>query len=271
VASELEHARGEAAPLALDVGFYADLIRDRATFELASNHIVPRGTGYGFRVEAGQTFRFRVLERAQILDVNMMNADDPREHFSTGTQLTLEGGRITRLTRIWGTPPRSRPLATCIADTVRTQPNERLLRDHFGYSGHCSAHFWLLFTGSHHRPCYDNLRAGAAMLGLSQRWIHSSMNLFMKAAFDSAGVKHLDRSDAVAGDYLEFFAEIPLHVVMSLCPNGSGLSPNEIWDDALATPVYPVGVEISTTGRSPLQVDPVDQPRAHRHINGGRQ
>jgi uncharacterized protein YcgI (DUF1989 family) len=235
-----------------DEAFYGQLVRERDAFQLVSRHTIAPGSGYGFRVEEGQSFRFVMIEAAQILDVNMMNAIEPREHYETGTQIAIEGGRITRLTRIWGSPPKSRPLATCIADTVQARPNEYRLRDHFCYSGHCSAHFWYLFTGAHHRPCYDNLRAAVAMLGLSQRWIHSSMNLFMKSAFDSAGIKHVDRSDAMAGDYIEFFAEIPLHVAMSLCPNGSGRAPEEIWDNALATPVYPVGVEIYETGRQPM-------------------
>jgi uncharacterized protein YcgI (DUF1989 family) len=237
----------------LDVDFYSDLAGARETFVRQSSTIVPRGTGYGFRVEVGQAFRLSMVERAQILDVNMMNAEDPTEHYETGTQMAIEGGRITRFTRIWGSPPRSRPLATCLADTVRSRPNPGQLRDHFCHSGHCSAHFWTLFTGEHHRPCYDNLRAGMAMLGLSQRWIHSSMNLFMKGAFDPAAIMRVDASDAERGDYIEFFAEIPLHVVMSLCPNGSGRSPDDIWDDALRTPVYPVGVEIYDTGRAPMQ------------------
>ena len=239
------------SPYTSDPSFYNDLVRRRDKFELVSRHILAPGSGYGFRVDEGQAFRFVMLERAQILDVNMMNAHDPSEHYETGTQMSLEGGRITRLTRIWGSPPLSRPLTTCIANTVQTRPNEHGLTDHFCYSGHCSAHFWYLFTGSHHRPCYDNLRAGMAMLGLSQRWIHSSMNLFMKSAIDGAGIKRVDRSDAIAGDYIEFYAEIPLHVALSLCPNGSGTSPGAIWDDATQTPVYPVGVEIYETGLPP--------------------
>jgi uncharacterized protein len=239
-----------------DASFYDELLGARQSFEPDWSHVVPAGTGYGFEVDAGKAFRFVMIEGPQILDVQMLNAHDPREHFSAPTQFSIEGGVITRLTRIWGTPSQTRPIATCTADTVRTRPTTTLLRHHMGHSAHCSAHFWYLFTGQHHRPCYDNIRAGMAMLDLSQRWIHDSMNLFMKSGFDaSLATIRAEQSDAEVGDYIEFFAEIPLKVALSLCPNGSGRPPDTIWDDAVQTPVYPIRIEVDSTGVEPLAWD----------------
>jgi uncharacterized protein YcgI (DUF1989 family) len=114
-----------------DADFYSDLIAARASFELVSSQIVAPDHGYGFRVEAGQSFRLTQIEAAQILDTCILSTDEPIEYCLPGTQLAIEGFTITRLTRLWGTPPSSRPLATCIADTVRPRPNPLHMRDHF--------------------------------------------------------------------------------------------------------------------------------------------
>src|SRR5439155_15483598 len=47
----------------LDRAFYDALIAARSRFTLAWEHTVPRGTGYGFTVRAGQAFRLTVGER----------------------------------------------------------------------------------------------------------------------------------------------------------------------------------------------------------------
>ena len=141
--SELAHGAGEIlkrAKYPFDEEFYVGLVAKRRSFALAFEHEMPRGTGYGFRVQAGQVWRLLALEGANALDVCVMNSDDPTEHYAPGTQPAIEGAQITRLTRIWGTPPRSRPLCTCITDTVRWLDNPAHMRDHVAHGAHCSPH-----------------------------------------------------------------------------------------------------------------------------------
>jgi len=237
-----------------DRTFYENLVSRRGEFQtLASKDLDT--TGYGFAVRAGQAFRLTLLGGPQIIDICFVTASDPTEHFFTGAQMAIEGGRVSRFTRLWGTPPRSRPLATCIADSVRVTPNLRRTRDHFSYGAHCNAHLWHLYTGVHHRPCYDNLRYGFAMLGLHQRYIHDNVNLFQKGGYDPFTGAHLiDASDAGAGDLVEFFAEIDLMISISLCPNSGGSDAlRESWSESGPNdPVYPVRVETLKTGVSPL-------------------
>ena len=239
----------------LDRAFYDALVAARSGFSHAWEHTVPRGTGYGFVVRAGQAFRLTVVERAQIVDLCIANAHDPTEHYAAGTQLALEGGFVTRGNRIWGTAPTTRPLAFVTADTVRSRDDESLARDHICHGAHCNPHHWMLYTGTHPRTCYDNLRAGMAMVGLGQRHIHDNMNLFQRTAIDPHRGQHLlFASDAEAGDHLEFFAEIDLNVVLSLCPQGSGVDPT-VGDAAVPyyeLPVYPVLVGVYDTGVVPL-------------------
>jgi hypothetical protein len=237
-----------------DCGFYERLVAERDGFRLVFSHVVPARSGYGFRVEAGQSFRLVMIQEAQILDTCMLSSEDPTEHLYAPAQMAIEGAVVTRFTRVWGNPPRSRPIATCIADTVRLRPNDQYQRDHCAHGAHCNPHLWYLFTGQHHRwPCYDNLREGFAMLGLSQRAIHDNVNLFMKSGIDpGTGSQVLDRSDAQPGDYMEFYAEIPMACVISTCPSGSGSHASSgteaTWDEI---PVYPVGVEIYDTDIKP--------------------
>lgn len=210
---------------------YEGLVARRDGFTVVSETLMNQ-SGHGFRVEAGQAFRL-TLTGPQVLDVSVMNADDPDEHLFPGTQLAIEGGRVGRFTRLWGTPPLSRPLATCIADSVRKIPSPRGTSEHFPHGAHCNAHMWELYTGRHSRPCYDNLRHGLTMLGLSQRHISDNLNLFMKGGYEEhTGVSIADESDAIAGDYLEFYAELPLHVIVSLCPAEAGSDDlRESWSD----------------------------------------
>jgi uncharacterized protein YcgI (DUF1989 family) len=186
-----------------------------------------------------------MIEGAQILDVDLFSANDPSEHFHAPTQLWLEGGRVAPFTRIWGTPPRSRPLATVIYDRIEFRDVGSGYRDHKCYGAHCNPHPWAHFAKYQPNTCYDNLRTGSAMVGLGQRDIHDNLNLYMKAALDSATGKHLNiASDARAGDYIEFFAEIDLLVAVSLCPYGDG---SVVPDDWATTPVprFPIVVQIS--------------------------
>jgi uncharacterized protein YcgI (DUF1989 family) len=237
-----------------DREFYEALVAQREGFASVSSETLSH-TGHGFRVDAGQAFRLTLLGGPQILDVCFASAEDPHEHFFTGAQMAIEGGRVTRFTRLWGTPPRSRPLATCIADSLAYRPNERRTRDHFSYGAHCNAHLWHLYTGVHHRPCYDNLRYGFAMLGLHQRYIHDNVNLFQRGGYDPFTGAHLiDPSDAAVGDHIEFYAEVALAISVSICPNSGGSDAlRESWSDTgPEDPVYPIRVEVMDTNVSPL-------------------
>lgn len=232
--------------------FYADLVKRRETFERVSSLTIPAGGAHGFRVEAGHTFRLTIVERVQLMDMCLYNADDITEHFATGTQLAVEGNAVGRLTRIWGTPPRSRPLCTCIADTLREQGSEHYMHEHHAHGAHCNPHHWELFAGIHPPTCYDNLRQALAMLGLSQREIHDNVNLYSKKAWDPhTGHAVGAMGDADVGDCIEFYAEVPLLVALSLCPYGDGALHPEGWAEA-TVPVYPIRLDVFSTGTDPL-------------------
>jgi uncharacterized protein len=241
-----------APQLPYDEVFYEALSRDHRSFPVLSRSIVPANSGYGLAVGAGQTFRLEMIEGPQIIDLDLFSAADPSEHFSAPTQLWLEGGRVGRLDRVWGSPPASRPIATVIEDRIVFEDIGLGYRDHKCYGAHCNPHPWAHFAKYQPNTCYDNLWTGARMVGLGQRQIHDNLNLYMKAALDPLTGQHLTvKSDAVAGDYIQFFAEIDLLVVFSLCPYGDGSVVPEDWATTVV-PRYPIAVEVADSGRSPL-------------------
>ncbi len=235
-----------------DAGFYEHLAAAHRDFAVVSRTVVPVDTGHGARVRAGQTFRLEMVEGAQIIDLDVFSADDPSEHYHAPTQLWFEGGRVSTFTRVWGTPPRSRPLATVIADRIDHRDEGLGLRDHKAYGAHCNPHDWMLFAGFLPNTCYDNLRAACASVGLPQRAIHDNLNLYMKSALDPTTGKHLNvTSDARAGDYLQFYAETDLLICLSLCPYGDGSVVPEDWATT-PVPQHPVALEIAHSGVEPL-------------------
>lgn len=251
----------EPAPMvrkkhSFDEGFYEDVISRRESFETVFEYEMPRGSGYGFRVGAGQVWRLTVVEGTNALDVCVMNPDDPTEHYFPAAQIALEGGRITKFTRVWGTPPRSRPLCTCLADTVRWHDNGDHARDHISHAAHCNAHHWVQYAGVHPRTCYDNLRAGMAMMGFGQCAVHDNLNLFYKVAIEPrSGDYVFGTSDAEVGDYIEFYAEIEQVVAVSICPYGDGTVEPQGWREA-EIPVYPLRVSVFETGIAPRAWQP---------------
>lgn len=234
--------------------FYEKLVAARETFERVSKTTVtPETGGYAFRVEAGQTFRLAMLEGPQIIDAAIWNADDITEHYASGAQVAIEGFQIGRLTRIWGTPPLSRPLATVIADTARGARADHCLHSHVSPGAQCNPHLWAHSGGMPEASCYDNFRKGLAEVGMNQRLIIDNMNLFQMSGIEPlTGDYVFLPPEYEPGDYLEFYAEIPLLVAVSVCPAGDG---GAVGDGNLGGPdvvLSPIGVEIYDSGIEPL-------------------
>lgn len=209
------------------------------------DYTVPANTGFGFTVPAGHFWRFNIVDQPQIIDMCITTVADPDEHLHVGTMLVFESGFVSRGTRLWGTPPESRVLATCTADTLRPREHPSGARDHVCHGAHCNPHHWVLYEGIHPRTCYDNLRAAMAMVGLDQTAIHDNLNLFQRTVIDPASGHYLEyRSSAEAGDYIEFLAHTDLHVAMSLCPQGAGPGPDDDHVPYHDITCFPIKVEV---------------------------
>jgi uncharacterized protein YcgI (DUF1989 family) len=97
------------------------------------------------------------------------------------------------------------------------------------------------------------------MLGLDQRHIHDNLNLFMRGGYDPfSGASIVDESDAVSGDFIEFYAETDLFVVVSLCPaEEPSADLRDAWSSSRAvTTVNPARITTLATGIVPLPWTP---------------
>lgn len=190
--------------------------------------VVPPRDAATFRVPAGGFFRISSIDGPQVGDLNLWNADDLGERFYSGKTRALHGTHVTTGQRLWSSFPGLRPMATIVADTLGWYG-----KDAFGGSVHdvigtrCDPYTHnLLSGGQYHHCCHSNLtRALADATGLSlseaEGHVHDVLNVFMCTGFTrDTGQYFMKASPVRPGDYLEFFAEIPLLGALSACPGG---------------------------------------------------
>lgn len=181
-----------------------------------------------FEVPAGHFFRITSVEGPQVGDLNLWNRDDLSERFYSGKTRALHGTHITTGERMWTSFPAMRPMATIIDDSL-----DWYGMDAFGGSVHdvigtrCDPYTGNLLAGSqYHHCCHSNLtRALADHKGMSlaeaEAHVHDVLNVFMCTGFTrDTGQYFMKQSPVRPGDYLEFFAEIPLLGALSACPGG---------------------------------------------------
>lgn len=190
--------------------------------------IVPPREASTFTVPAGGFFRITSVEGPQVGDLNLWHAQDLAERFYSGKTRALHGTHVTTGHRLWSSFPRLRPMATIIADTL-----EWYGKDSFGGSVHdvigtrCDPYTHrLLSGGNYHHCCHSNLtRALSDATGLplpeAEMHVHDVLNVFMCTGFTrDTGQYFMKASPVRPGDYLEFFAELPLLGALSACPGG---------------------------------------------------
>lgn len=208
-----------------DLALYA---RFRAAAVKTGEVVVPPRDAATFRVPAGGFFRISSIDGPQVGDLNLWNADDLGERFYSGKTRALHGTHVTTGQRLWSSFPGLRPMATIVADTLGWYG-----KDAFGGSVHdvigtrCDPYTHnLLSGGQYHHCCHSNLtRALADATGLSlseaEGHVHDVLNVFMCTGFTrDTGQYFMKASPVRPGDYLEFFAEIPLLGALSACPGG---------------------------------------------------
>ena len=231
-----------------DMALYA---RFRAGAVKTGEVVVPPREAGTFRVPAGGFFRISSIEGPQVGDLNLWNADDLGERFYSGKTRALHGTHVTTAQRLWSSFPTLRPMATILADTLGWYG-----KDAFGGSVHdvigtrCDPYTHnLLSGGQYHHCCHSNLtRALADATGLSlheaEGHVHDVLNVFMCTGFTrDTGQYFMKASPVRPGDYLEFFAEIPLLGALSACPGGD-CSAEHSSDQAAC---HPLLVEVSET------------------------
>ena len=225
-----------------------------------------------FHVPAGHFFRIHSVEGPQVGDLNLWNADNLAERFYSGKTRALHGTHITTGQQMWSCFPYLRPMATITHDTLNWYG-----KDEFGGSVHdvigtrCDPYTHRLLAGDdYHHCCHSNLtRAFAAETGMdllaAEVHVHDVLNVFMCTGFTrDTGQYFMKASPVRPGDYLEFFAEIPLLGALSACPGGDCSSEHS--SDTAAC--HPLRVEILRPDPAALEGWQSPSPNAYSRTHG---
>ncbi|MEE9198647.1 MAG: urea carboxylase-associated family protein [Dehalococcoidia bacterium] len=235
----------------LDKAFYDEVRAAKPQYKLVDRFVIPPFEGQGFTVKKGQAFRVIEEEGVQIGDLSLWNAHDPKEFYSLARTWAIEGWGVRVYTRLWSGVPRLRPMATCIEDTVVTDPSEGEFQHHW-LGTHCATEWSEMRVGiAGLNSCHVNFLQAIEPFGLKEEDIHDNLNLFQKMRVDPTNGKiQAALSESKAGDYIEFYAEIDLLAAVTVCPNGDNTRYYSIPGKDL---VLPLGVEVYETGIQPRE------------------
>ncbi|WP_121065864.1 urea carboxylase-associated family protein [Chachezhania antarctica] len=248
------------------------LQRARKTAAQMGTVTVPPRDARTFTVPAGSFFRITSVEGPQVGDLNLWSADDLMERFYSGKTRALHGTHLTTGERMWSSFPYLRPMATVVADTLDwygTDPFGGRVHDVIGTR--CDPYTGQLLSGTtYHHCCHSNLtRALAAHLDVpvvqAEPHVHDVLNVFMCTGFTKdTGQYFMKASPVRPGDYMEFFAEIPLLGALSTCPGGD--CSQEHSSDTAAC--YPLQVDIFTPAEGALEGWQPPKPSSYDRSHG---
>lgn len=223
---------------------------------ISTTHVPPRDAAV-FQVPAGHFFRILCPDGPQVGDLNLWNAHDLSERFYSGKTRALHGTHLSTGDQLWSNFPHLRPMATITEDTL-----DWYGFDSFGGAVHdvigtrCDPYTHTLLSQSepYHYCCHSNLsRALVSHTGLpldqAEAHVHDVLNVFMCTGFTrDTGQYFMKASPVRRGDFLEFFAEIPLLGALSACPGGDCSTVHS----SDAAKCYPLQIDVFAPQAAPI-------------------
>ncbi|PXF45714.1 hypothetical protein BWQ96_04482 [Gracilariopsis chorda] len=183
---------------------------------------IPARDARAFNVTAGSICRIEVIEGSQVADLNMWNAQNPREHFYASKTRQIHASHLSVRDSLWSCMPYLRPMATIVKDSISYGIDEDNAGVHDVIGSRCDpyTHFVMTRQSTNH-CCHSNLTRSVLPWRLTEHDVHDVFNVFMCTGFTrSTGQYFAKPSPAVKGDHLEFFAHLDLLVAVSACPQG---------------------------------------------------
>ncbi|CAP80822.1 Pc12g11950 [Penicillium rubens Wisconsin 54-1255] len=200
-------------------------------------------------VPAGHICRLTTPKGPQVGDLNIWNANNPRERMWAARTRQIHASHVSVGDRLWSNLPYLRPLVTITGDSLggghfgTTQFGGRV---HDLMGTRCDPYVNLLMGGeTFDFHCHSNLTRSVVPYGLTELDVHDVLNVFQVTGLDEDGKYFMETSPAKAGEYFEFFAEVDVLCALSACPGGD-LS-NWGWDDKegdMGATCRPLGVEV---------------------------
>ncbi|KAF7526253.1 hypothetical protein PCG10_004189 [Penicillium crustosum] len=216
-------------------------------------------------VPAGHICRLTTPKGPQVGDLNIWNANNPRERMWAARTRQIHASHVSVGDRLWSNLPYLRPLVTITGDSLgggqlhdvlgpdgKRNPEVVFGPTQFGGRVHdlmgtrCDPYVNLLMGGeTFDFHCHSNLTRSVVPHGLTELDVHDVLNVFQVTGLDENGKYFMETSPAKAGEYFEFFAEVDVLCALSACPGGD-LS-NWGWDDKeadMGATCRPLGVEV---------------------------
>lgn len=233
-------------PLDVDRAFYRAIADDPGR-ELLDSFVIPIRTGRAWKVPAGHVCRIVTIEGPQVADLNLWNANDPRERLWASRTRQLQAAHVSTFNRLWSNLPFLRPLVTITADSLAdygVDAEGGRLHDLLGTR--CDPYINRLLTGEDFDYlCHSNLVRAVLPHGLTEFDVHDVLNVFQCTGLNAQDQYFMKASPAKVGDHFEFFAEIDILAALSTCPGGDLSVP--MWGPGAHDPVEvcrPLGIEV---------------------------
>ncbi|MDQ6846995.1 MAG: urea carboxylase-associated family protein [Candidatus Dormibacteraeota bacterium] len=170
---------------------------------------LPPQTGTAVRLNAGEMLVIVDPDGEQVADLACFAADDLRDGLSSGRTIDYNGTlRLTTGHVLWSR--QSRRLFTIVEDTCAV--HDILLAP-------CSPEMFgiLHHHQGHHRSCLENLSTSLTPLGVEERDIASTFNVFMNVAVGHEGEVIVHPPTSAAGARLVLRAETALVAGVTAC------------------------------------------------------
>ncbi|KAF3930272.1 hypothetical protein ABW20_dc0107698 [Dactylellina cionopaga] len=206
--------------LNVDKPFYSTIAS--APRILKSTITIPPRSAKAFTVKSSQIIRFSTPSGPQVGDLNLWNANNPRERFWASRTRQLQASHITTFDRLWSCLPYLRPMVTIIGDSLEGFGVSKWGgRCHDLLGTRCDPYVNKMLTGDDYDfHCHSNLVRAVLPFGLTEPDVHDVLNIFQVTGLNSAGKYFMEASPAKPGDFIELFAEQDLLVALSTCPGG---------------------------------------------------
>jgi uncharacterized protein YcgI (DUF1989 family) len=212
-------------PRPLLKSFYVSLRSPAINRRVRSAALFSEPGGFSVDVSAGELVRIELLEAAQIVNLFMLNPDDPYERY-WAHQTEKDLFFLRRYHRLWGTMPRSRPLLTLLEDSVTTTRRVGGVNGghHAIFGGWGTPADWRQAGGdSDVLTTWNQFAEGFRSRKLDDTLLMDDVCLFQKTAIDPNSQRFLLLpSDARKGDYVELFVEVNLIIFLALSPYVDG-------------------------------------------------
>ena len=179
--------------------------------QVIDKFMIPKKSARACEIRKGQVLRVIAVEGPQVVDLNVYNLHDLREHFSAARTRSVGGLYVHEGTKLYSNPGRERVMMTVIRDPVGnhdilgTRCSAFVYRNKFGIEGYVG--------------CQELLAGAIAPYGLGPDDTHDVLAIFMHRKIDDAGKLITLTPTVKTGDSMDLLAEMDLLVAITACPS----------------------------------------------------